>query len=147
MLGVILILFVYESEIFFGTKETISVRQMEDFSDSYTREHQKQSTKYEFKTNIIPIVNKEDITENSKILYHCLDVYGNIVDLYIPYTKINNRSYWQHLAQEYKIFCDRTYMPITYSCLEKSMKEIKKLILNSAKNNSKYCFYNNGKLY
>ena len=104
-------------------------------------------TKLNFKATIIRTGKTEDITDNKKILYHCIDIYGNIVDIYIPYKEINNKDYWKELADKHKLLCNREFMPIAYSCQKKSIKEIKDIIVDKLEQNQKYCFYSENKYY
>ena len=91
-------------------------------------------------------INSDDydvsLSDDSKTLYRCIDIYGNIVEVFIPNDKINDKKYWIEQAQQYKLLCDSDYLPFHYSSedteLEEVAEEIGEIIFGEV---TAYCFY------
>ena len=95
-------------------------------------------------------INSDDydvsLSDDSKTLYRCIDIYGNIVEVFIPNDKINDKKYWIEQAQQYKLLCDFYYSPFHYPSkdtkLEEVAEEIGKIIFQEV---TAYCFYDTKK--
>ena len=82
------------------------------------------------------------LTDNSKTLYRCIDIYGNIVEVFVPNNKINDKKYWIKQAQQYKLLCDSDYLPFRYSSEGEGLKKVKKEIAKKiCRKTIAYCFY------
>ena len=93
--------------------------------------------------NTIKPDNYDDlIFDASKVLHYCIDIYGNIVEVFVPNDKINDKKYWIEQAQQYKLLCDFYYSPFHYSSKNKKLEEVKKEMAKKiCGKTTVYCFY------
>ena len=131
----------------------INLEVIEDLHKQYISQSQQISQPDSKETNTInsegekiytiqPINYNDLLDDNSKTLYRCIDIYGNIVEVFIPNDKINDKKYWITQAQQYKLLCDSDYLPFHYSSedteLEEVAEEIGEIIFGEV---TAYCFY------
>ena len=95
------------------------------------------------KTYTIQPINYNDLlNDNSKTLYRCIDIYGNIVEVFIPNDKINDKKYWIAQARQYKLLCDFDYLPFHYSSKNKKLEEVaEEMAEKICRKTTAYCFY------
>ena len=95
------------------------------------------------KTYTIQPINYNDLlNDNSKTLYRCIDIYGNIVEVFIPNDKINDKKYWIEQAQQYKLLCDFYYSPFHYSSKDTKLEEVaEEMAEKICRKTTAYCFY------
>ena len=111
---------------------------------------EKNSTEYNGPTQKVSYLRTEKertkdydilINDTSKILYYCIDIYGNIVELFVPYNKIHDQAYWLESAKTYKLLCGPNYLPFAYSCQYKTRDQVQEEITNKICKETVYCFY------
>ena len=91
---------------------------------------------------IRPINYNDLLNDNSKTLYRCIDIYGNIVEVFIPNDEINDKQYWITQAQQYKLLCNFDYLPFHYSSRDEGLEEVRKeMIKKICGETTVYCFY------
>ena len=83
------------------------------------------------------------ISDTSNVLTYCIDIYGNIVEVFVPKYKMNDTNYWIKQAQQYKLICDSDYLPFRYSSKGEGLKKLKEKIVQTIcrKTTATYCFY------
>ena len=106
----------------------------------YTGLIQKMDYKY---INIIKPSDYDNlINDTSKVLHYCIDIYGNIVEVFVPNDKINDKKYWIEQAQQYKLLCGSDYLPFHYSSRDEGLKEVKEEMAKKiCGKTTVYCFY------
>ena len=111
---------------------------------------EKNSTEYNGPTQKVSYLHTEKeqtkgydilINDTSQILYYCIDIYGNIVELFVPYNKIHNQAHWLEMAKTYKLLCGPNYLPFAYSCQYKTRDQVQEEITNKICKKTVYCFY------
>ena len=96
----------------------------------------------EYINTIEPDDRSDLLTDNSKTLYRCIDIYGNIVEVFVPNNKINDKKYWIKQAQQYKLICDSYYLPFHYSSKDTKLKKVKEEIGKKIfRKTTACCFY------
>ena len=102
--------------------------------------------------NTIRPDNYDDLnSDTSNVLNYCIDIYGNIVEVFVPKYKINDNKYWIKQAQQYKLICGPRYLPFRYSSEGEGLKKVKREIIKRISGETTACcFYDTemeGKYY
>ncbi len=82
------------------------------------------------------------INDNSTVLFHCIDIYGNIVEVLVPDNKLDDEKYWMQQARQDKLLCNSDYLPFHYSAKDEELKKVKEEIVQTiCGKTTVYCFY------